>query len=320
MSETLLAAASALAERAWEARRVAYAAGWRRPERVSARVVSVGNLGLGGAGKTTLALHLAVRAQAAGVASAVVCRRYRPGPGGRGDEELMFAGALGEARTFAGISKLERARAAAASGFPLVVVDDGFSHWRLARDLDVVLLDASDLWSGGRMPPAGRMREPHRALQRAGVVVVSRLGAGEDPAPWLARVRPYAPAALLAAGRHRVTGVRGADGRPLEARGRARVVTATGNPEAVARSAREAGFSPVELSAYRDHHWFTPAEADAEAEHAAGAALLVTAKDAVRWPREAKLAPAVLEVEWAWCANGEAVERRVLGEREDVRA
>ena len=85
-------------------------------------------------------------------------------------------------------------------------------------------------------------------------------------------------------------GVRGPAGAGVAAQGPARVVTATGNPGAVARSAHEAGFGPVELSAYRDHHWFTRAEADAEAARAGEGALLVTAKDAVRWPPGARSA------------------------------
>lgn len=309
----MLDAAAALYERAWEARRAAYARGWFAPQRVNARVVSIGNLGVGGAGKTTLTLHLAALARARGMDAAVVCRRYRPGPGGLGDEELMYAAANGRERTFAGRVKFRLARHAAEAGARLVLVDDGFSHWRLARDLDVVLLDASDIWSGGKLLPAGRLREPRRALQRAGVVVVTRLEPRADPAPWLERVRPFAPAALLAAGRHRVTGVRGPDGALAAARGPARVVTATGNPEAVARSAREAGFAPVELAAYRDHHWFTRAEADAEGARAGPATLLVTAKDAVRWPSGARRVPSVLEVAWDWCAGGERAEACILG-------
>jgi tetraacyldisaccharide 4'-kinase len=311
LKDMVLDAAGALYARGWEARRAAYARGWKRSERVDARVVSIGNLGVGGAGKTTLVLHLAGLAQQRGLAYAVACRRYRPGPGGHGDEERLYRSACGEARTFAGRSKLALARSAAMAGARLVLVDDGFSHWPLARDLDLVLLDATDLWSGGRPLPSGRMREPHRALQRAGVVIVSRLPAGEDPTPWLDRVRPYAPAALLAAGRHRVTGVIDPQGRAAEAGGPAHVVTATGNPDAVARSAREAGFEPVTLAAYRDHHWFTAAEADREAAKAGRSTLLTTAKDAVRWPAQAKRAPSVLAVRWEWCANGEAVEARV---------
>src|SRR5206468_7213013 len=132
--------------------------------------------------------------------------------------------------------------------------------------------------------PAGRLREPLVALQRAAVIVVTRLAAGEDPEPLLAEVRRRAPAAWVAAARHVVDGVRDLAGAPLAARGAARVLTATGNPEAVAASAREAGFAPVTLAAWRDHHWWSVAEAAREHAAAATGTLLLSRKDAVRWP------------------------------------
>ena len=300
---------------AWELRRRAYARGLLRPRRVGARVVSVGNLTVGGTGKTTLTLRLARRALECGLVPAVVCRRYRPGPGGRGDEELMYRAALGEKCVFAGRSKLESADAAARAGFELVIVDDGLSHWPLARDVDVVLLDAHDLTGGGRLLPAGRLREPLRALQRARAVVVSRLGPGEDPAPWLARARALAPGAVFAAARHRLKGVRALGGGEVQSGARVRVVSATGNPAAVEASAREAGLEVTSTSRRRDHHWFGLREAREEMARAAreGSWVLVTAKDAVRWPESAgQDGVAVLEVEWEWVAGGGAVESLVL--------
>src|SRR6185503_3253444 len=95
---------------------------------------------------------------------------------------------------------------------------------------------------GARMLPAGLLREPWRALQRADFVVASRLARGEDPAPILEWLGRRAPAARLAAGRHEVSGVRTLAGNPVAAAGRVRVVTGTGNPDAVVRTAREAGF------------------------------------------------------------------------------
>jgi len=316
VNEALAARLAGIGERIWEARRAAWARGWRRPERVAARVVSVGNLTVGGAGKTTLALHLAALAAARGRATAVVCRRYRPGPGGEGDEERLLREALPGVRVHAGRRKLDLARAAAAAGARLVVVDDGFSHWALERDLDLVLVEARDCGGGGRMLPGGRLREPWRALQRASFVIASRLDPGADPGAaleWLAR---RAPGAGLAAGRHAVRGVRTLAGEASKPEGRVRVVTATGNPGAVARTAREAGFESATLSAYRDHHWFTPAEVERErrAAEREGARLLLTPKDAVRWPRTPGDGTLVLEVAWSWIAGGEAVERAVLGE------
>ncbi len=308
---------AALMGAAWELRRAAYARGWRTPTRVGARVVSLGNLTVGGAGKTTLALHLAARAADAGVRAAVVCRRYRPGPQGEGDEERLFRAALGPGRVYAGTRKRDLAARAAADGVPLVLVDDGFSHWALARDLDVVLLDATDAWGGGRLLPAGRLREPRRALQRAHVVVLSRVPAGADVGALIEAHRRWAPAAWFAAGRHEIADVAAPDGAPWPERGAAHVVTATGNPDAVAASAREAGFDPVTTAAYRDHHWFTPAEAARERSRAAaaGATVLLTAKDAVRWPAPAageSVRTAVLHVRWRWLAGGDVVERWVI--------
>jgi tetraacyldisaccharide-1-P 4'-kinase len=98
---------------------------------------------------------------------------------------------------------------------------------------------------------------------------------------------------------------------------RVRVVTGTGNPDSVVATAREAGLDVIALSAYRDHHWFTAREVRGELERAGRdhAAVLLTAKDAVRWRRHPEPTPVlVLRVAWEWVCGGEAVERRVLGE------
>jgi tetraacyldisaccharide 4'-kinase len=314
MKHALARTGAALYGAAWELRRSLYARGWRRPESVPARVVSVGNLTVGGTGKTTLVLHLARAARASGVSCAVVCRRYRPGPDGEGDEERLYRAELPGSAVLAGASKLALARAAAAAGHTLAIVDDGFSHWPLARDLDLVLVDAQDPLGGAALLPAGRLREPLRALQRADAVVVTRLAPGEDPAPHFERVKRYAPAAALAAGRHEVTGVTSLDGAPVPC-ATAWIATATGHPGAVERSARESGLTVAGMTTFRDHHWFTPAEARGLLEEAGrrNATLLLTAKDAVRWPPGVPgERVAVLRVRWAWVAGGEAIEAHAL--------
>ena len=305
---------------AWDARRGAYARGWLRPRQVPARVVSIGNLTVGGTGKTTLTIHLARLAERQGIRCAVVCRDYRPDAIGLSDEAYLYRQELtgGGESVFVGRRKANLAAAAARSGFALVLVDDGFSTWSLERDLDVVLLDARDLWGGGALLPAGRLREPRRALQRAEVVVVSRLAPGEDPGPLLAEVRAVAPAARLAAARHTPLEVAPLfPSHPPPATRRVRVVTGTGNPQSVAATAREAGLEVVALSPYRDHHWFRDHEIARELEEARReeAAVLLTAKDAVRWRRRQHPTPfVVLKVAWEWVTGGVAVEREVLGE------
>lgn len=312
---TLAALAESLYAVGWEARRRWYATGCARAERVGARVVSVGNLTVGGAGKTTFVLHLAARALARSTDAAIVCRRYRPGPQGEGDEERMYRRAHPGVRCYAGRSKLALAREAVAAGARLVLVDDGFSHWPLARDADIVLLDRMDLFGGGRLLPAGRLREPLRALQRASAVVVTRLAADDDPDALLASVRRHAPGARFGCARHGVAAVVDLAGGVVAPVGEARVLTATGNAPAVARSAADAGFAPVALSAWRDHHWWTAAEARRELAAAGDGSLVLTRKDAVRWPLPADEGRVVvLDVAWEWVTGGDAIERHVFGE------
>ena len=316
MRDGLRAVAATVYGGAWEARRRAYALGWVRPSRVPARVVSVGNLTVGGTGKTTLVTHLMRRARALGAAARIVCRDYHPGPHGHGDEAILYRRTFGERSVLSGTNKRALARAAAQAGGELILVDDGFSHWALERDLDVVLLDARDPWGGGRLLPAGRLREPRQALQRAEVVVLSRLGPSEDPATLAEEVRRFAPAAFVAAGRHHVIGLGTLDGRAATPR-RAWVVTGTGRPAAVASSAAEAGLEVTGTSIYRDHHWFSRDEARRERQRAraAGSVVLLTAKDAVRWPAHERgdEEVVVLKVEWRWVSGGDTVEALVFG-------
>jgi len=320
MIGALAGAGAALYGAAWEARRRAYARGWLRPRRLATRVVSIGNLSVGGTGKTTLTLHLARLGFERGLRCAVVCRNYRADRSGMSDEAYLYRQELEDGttrRVFVGSRKVDQTAAAAAAGCELVLVDDGFSTWSLERDLDVVLLDARSLWGGGALLPAGRLREPRRALQRAHVVVVSRLAAGEDPAPYFEEVRAYAPAARLAAGRHAVREIVPwqRDQVPPATR-RVRVVTGTGNPQAVAATAREAGLEVSSVSCYRDHHWFRPPEIRRELERARAeeSAVLLTTKDAVRWVQPSHPTPVlVMRTAWEWVVGGEPVEEMVLG-------
>ena len=93
------------------------------------------------------------------------------------------------------------------------------------------------------------------------------------------------------------------------------MVTATGNPDAVEASAREAGLDVIGHGRYLDHHWFSAAEARSEldAGRRAGVPVLLTAKDAVRWPDDSH-GEVVMEIAWHWAWGGDEVERRVFGD------
>lgn len=161
----------------------AYERGWVKPRRLTWPVVSVGNLSMGGAGKTPLVIRLAQLLAAQNMAVDVLSRGYgrnssateRVDPEGEasrfGDEPLLIARTAG-IPVYVGASRYEAGLLAEhrSSGTGLHLLDDGFQHRKLARDMDIVVLHASDFEES--LLPGGRLREPLAALQRASAIVL----------------------------------------------------------------------------------------------------------------------------------------------------
>jgi tetraacyldisaccharide 4'-kinase len=165
------------------AKNLAYARGWKRPHRLAGSVISIGNLSVGGSGKTPLTIRLVELLQQQGFAVDVLSRGYgrrstrvrRVDPAGSvddfGDEPLLIARATG-VPVFVGRSRYA-AGYLAESGSPVPrihLLDDGFQHRQLARDIDIVVLHRSDF--SGHLLPVGRLREPIASLSRAQMVVL----------------------------------------------------------------------------------------------------------------------------------------------------
>jgi tetraacyldisaccharide 4'-kinase len=266
-----------------------------RARRLPAPVVSVGNLHLGGSGKTpvvaALARHLRDRGAAVAILSRGYGRRTRgvrvasrgEGPEGAasevGDEPFMLASALpgvavvvGEDRHRAGLEALARLDPAPS----VFVLDDGFSHLALARDLDLLVFPALRPWGSGRLLPFGTLREPLRSARFADAVLLSGAdGGGADAGPALAqRLRPFG-----FAGPGFAVGVDASLDPPVSGP----VVLATGvaNPARVLATARALGLEVVEHLAFADHHRFPPRSLEriARALRDHDARLVVTAKD-----------------------------------------
>jgi tetraacyldisaccharide 4'-kinase len=291
------------------ARLAAYRRGLLERARLEAPVVSVGNLTFGGTGKTPTVVALVRDLARRGRRPAVLTRGWgrtdtRPvvvvGPDPRlaveaaGDEPLELAARLPGVPVVVDADRLRGGIEAIARGADLLVLDDGFQHLRLERDLDLVLIDAGDPWGGGRLPPLGRLREPPSGLRRADAVLVTKLG--PDPATALEALRleveRIAPGMPVLGARLAATMVRRPDGSAgPETLAGARVVALAGigRPEAFAELLTECGAEVVETRWFADHHRFSGAEVAAVEARAAelGAVVATTAKDAVKLPADA---------------------------------
>ncbi len=271
-------------------------------------VVSVGNLAVGGTGKTPVSAWVARLLVDAGLETALVARGY-------GEDELLL-----HRRWNPGVSvvadpdRRAAARLARDGGATAVVLDDGFQHRALARDVDLVLLAAED-GLPRHLLPRGPFREPASALARAHVVVVTRRTAGADDARRLAesvaKAHPHldvAVASLLPGGWRELGGA------PASApEGPTLAMAAVARPEAFAEQVAVATRAPTELVAFPDHHAYSEDDARAIRARAGGRTVVVTEKDAVKLRAfAALLAPVRVMVQaLAWEAGGETLSERL---------
>ena len=153
-----------------------YARGWLKQKRLKGMVISIGNLTVGGTGKTPMVIWLAEKLLAQGRRVAILSRGYRSANGTRDEIEMMRA--RFQDRVAFGVGKnrlVQGRRLEAQQEIDVFLLDDGFQHLQLARDVDIVLLDASREMGKDRLIPAGRLREPLSALSRANLVVFTRI-------------------------------------------------------------------------------------------------------------------------------------------------
>jgi len=290
-ARALLAPAEALYRAVVTARGKLY--DWRvfRSQDFSVPVLSIGNLSVGGTGKTPVAAWFARAFLARGVRPAIVLRGYG------GDETVVHQRLNESVPVIAAADRVRGIREAIAQGVDVVVLDDAFQHRRASRDVDIVLVNA-DAWSGApRLLPAGPWREPLRSARRANLVVITRKTAErstvEDVRRALANAAPQVPVAVTHLAPGDLTSTATGQTLPLHVLAGADLtaIAAIAHPDSFYRQLTELG-AVVRPHSFRDHHAFTLREARDLASSASNSDFVVcTLKDAVKleslWPAEA---------------------------------
>lgn len=290
-----------------------------RARRLPRPVVSIGNLHWGGGGKTPFTIAVARHLCEAGRRVAVLSRGYRrtsrgpllvsAGTGPQvevdeaGDEPFSMATELPgvvvavAARRFAAG---ELALAELGGAIDLFLLDDGFSHLSLERDVDLLLFPAADPWAGGRLAPAGRLREPLAATRRADAVLLTGCDDATISGDELARaLAPYGYRGPGFASTTEALPASSADGQPLARGIRAFALAAIARPDSFFAAAQAAGLTLVGRRGFRDHWSYSDLDVREieRAAHDAGAEVVITtAKDCPKLVGRLALPLAVLPI------------------------
>ena len=303
-------------------RNVLYDRGWTHIERLPCRVISIGNVTVGGTGKTPLLIDIVDRLMARGLRVGVLSRGYArhrssgmrlvsdgqrvlEGPRIAGDEPYLIARRCPHAVVAVGSDRARLGRwVLARHALDCLVLDDGFQHRRLHRNLDLILIDASVPNQLQDLLPAGRLREPLPAARRADAVVLTRVEMASQLSSLITTIQralgvghPLLQVAFVPAECVNVL-TRQAAHPSVLAGSAAVLVSGIGNPCAFRRLAEEFGVEIRDHLRFSDHHWYTAQDVRCvrDAATRAGTELVVTTeKDAV------KLAPLLHETD-RWLA------------------
>ncbi len=297
-------------------RRLVYRCGIKRKTQLRVRVISIGNITLGGTGKTPLVEYAVRRIKEGSKKAAVLSRGY-----GGSDEVKLFSKRnkdvsilIGKNRARIGEEAIDK------SGAEIIVLDDGFQHWPLERDLDIITLDSTwPIWKD-RLLPAGTLRERVSSLRRAHVFVLTRVENCDSPEikfwqEYLKSINPQAPVFLS---RHKPKGFINRKGEhfPLSFINGKEIVSFSGiaKPEAFEETLRNLGGKIVFSFRYPDHHYYRAEDLEEIKKASQDGPVITTEKDLVRIENgqlDDRLLALVVEIEFL--KDGDRFLEKVLG-------
>jgi tetraacyldisaccharide 4'-kinase len=268
-----------------------YERGWKRSHPVGVPVVSIGNLTLGGTGKTPCVEYVARLYRQQGLRVAILSRGYGNSEG-RNDEALVLEENLPDVPHLQSPDRVALAMTAVEElESQVLILDDGFQHRRLKRNLDLVLVDATNPWGYGYLFPRGLLREHPRNLRRADMVLLTRCDQVDERmrSEIQARIARQAPNVPVALTTHKPIELRNSEQGTAPLETLKRTVAAfcgIGNPEAFRQTLTGLG---AELTAFRvfpDHHAYTRADVEHlrgwAGQQATDCILVTTQKDLVK--------------------------------------
>jgi tetraacyldisaccharide 4'-kinase len=261
-----------------------YAHDWLHRKRLSRPVISVGNLTVGGTGKTPMVIWLAERFLAEGKGVGILSRGYRGASGTSDEIELMKQRLGGRALFGVGKDRYAEGKRLESEGADVFLLDDGFQHLQLARDVDIVLIDRLQPPSEDKVLPAGRLREPLSAVNRADLVVYTRTDKAERTVRAIQALKkfPIFPASTKLVGFRNCSAAHGMLSVSDLGAGKYFAFCGIGNPEGFFVDLKRWGVSVAGTRVFRDHHKYNVAEVgelEAAAASADAAGLVTTEKD-----------------------------------------
>ncbi len=259
-------------------------------------VISVGNITAGGTGKTPVVAALCQMLTAKGLSVAVLSRGYKRQSTGievvsdkdsvlldvkeAGDEPYLLATKCKGTPVIVGPDRFQSGMLAVKRFSPdLIILDDGFQHIKLKRDLDLLLFDAQRAMGSGRMLPKGPLREPKSSIRRADIIMIKGKGKLQETHSFDQKTFTfnYAPTKLINLAEKTSHGINKLRGKKVLA------VSALACTESFYQTLESCGAKIVETLSYPDHHWFLPTDISEIKEYAEGLDFIVTTeKDLVR--------------------------------------